>query len=80
MTAVQEIIDYLKFNIDNCEEFGLPFRGIYLDCKWRAEEALEKEKNQIESAFENGRYNANLQNPDADITGEEYYEKELLNK
>lgn len=44
-------------------------------------EFLEKKVEElIISAFENGRYNANLQKPDADITGKEYYKKEFLNK
>ena len=43
-------------------------------------EFLQKEKEQIESSFENGRYNSYLDNPDADITGKEYYKKEFLNK
>lgn len=59
-----------------CKEINVPMGldNIYDYCVW-----LEnKHKTDVIDAFENGRYNANLQNPDADITGKEYYEKEFF--
>lgn len=39
-----------------------------------------KHKTDIINAFENGRYSGDVKSPNADITGEQYYEKEFLNK
>ena len=72
MTAIQELIQELKESKERCETIV----NYDLFC----DEFLQKEKEQIESAFENGRYNSNLDNPDADISGKEYYQKEFLNK
>jgi len=44
LTPMMELIEQLKVEIDNCEEQGLQYRGIYLDCKWKAEILLEKEE------------------------------------
>lgn len=80
MTALQELISYFETNINDCEEFGLPGRGFYIDCKNKARELLPKNEKEIKNAFDNGRYNAHSENPFTYITGEEYYEKEFLNK
>lgn len=65
-TVLQELIEELNREIDNCERNGLQYRGIYLDARWKAENLLEKEKQQIFEAYDSG-----FENPK--ISAEEYY-------
>ena len=51
-TAMQELIEDLNKEIDNCERNGLQYRGIYLDARCKAENLLELEKQQIVDAIE----------------------------
>ncbi len=56
-TVLQELIEELNREIDNCERNGLQYRGIYLDARWKAENLLEKEKQQIIEAVQHGLWN-----------------------
>ena len=51
-TAIQELIEDLNKEIDNCERNGLQYSVIYLDAIWKAENLLELEKQQIVDAIE----------------------------
>jgi len=54
-TVLQELIEELNREIDNCERNGLQYRGIYLDARWKAENLLEKEKQQLANAYDKGQ-------------------------
>jgi hypothetical protein len=66
-TALRELIDDLNKEIANCESNGLQYRGIYLDARWKAENLLEKEKQQIVDAVNSQRQIG------WDEKGEDYY-------
>ena len=72
MTAIKELIQELK----DSKERGETIVNYDLFC----DEFLQKEKEQIESAFENGAYNSNEKDLEKYIKGKRYYEKEFLNK
>jgi hypothetical protein len=71
-TVLQELIEDLNREIDNCERNGLQYRGIYLDARWKAEQLLEKEKQQILDAVNSQRQIG------WDEKGEDYYRSTFL--